>query len=53
MAAFRGFFSAPVWDHVLLLVAGMVLTPGKRTVSAALRPLAVPIPLRVIAIPGC
>jgi hypothetical protein len=37
MAAFRGFFSAPVWDHVLLLVAGMVLTPGKRTVSAALR----------------
>lgn len=37
MAAFRGFFSAPVWDHVLVLVAGMVLTPGKRTVSAALR----------------
>jgi len=33
MAAFRGFFSAPVWDHVLVLVAGMVLTPGKRTVS--------------------
>jgi hypothetical protein len=37
MAAFRGFFTAPVWDHVLVLVAGAVLTPGKRTVSAALR----------------
>src|ERR1700693_4928054 len=37
MEAFRGFFTAPVWDHVLVLVAGVVLTPGKRTVSAALR----------------
>jgi hypothetical protein len=37
MEAFRGFFTAPVWDHVLVLVSGMVLTPGKRTVSAALR----------------
>jgi hypothetical protein len=37
MAAFRGFFTAPVWDHVLVLIAGAVLTPGKRTVSAALR----------------
>lgn len=37
MGAFRGFFTAPVWDHVLVLVAGVVLTPGKRTVSAALR----------------
>jgi hypothetical protein len=37
MEAFRGFFTAPVWGHVLVLVAGMVLTPGKRTVSAALR----------------
>jgi hypothetical protein len=37
MEAFRGFFTAPVWDHVLVLVAGAVLTPGKRTVSAALR----------------
>lgn len=37
MAAFRGFFTAPVWDHVLVLIAGVVLTPGKRTVSAALR----------------
>jgi hypothetical protein len=37
MAAFRDFFTAPVWDHVLVLVTGMVLAPGKRTVSAALR----------------
>jgi hypothetical protein len=37
MAAFRDFFMAPVWDHVLVLVTGAVLTPGKRTVSAVLR----------------
>jgi hypothetical protein len=37
MATFRGFFTAPVWDHVLVLIAGAVLAPGKRTVSAALR----------------
>jgi hypothetical protein len=37
MAAFRAFFTAPVWDHVLVLVTGTILAPGKRTVSAALR----------------
>ncbi len=37
MAPFRGFFTAPVWEHVLTLITGMVLAPGKRTVSAALR----------------
>ena len=37
MAPFRSFFTAPVWDHVLALVTGMTLAPGKRTVSAALR----------------
>jgi DDE superfamily endonuclease len=37
MAAFRDFFTAPVWDHVLVLVTGAVLTTGKRTVSAVLR----------------
>ena len=37
MRPFRGFFTAPVWEHVLALITGMVLTPGKRTVSAALR----------------
>jgi hypothetical protein len=37
MTAFRDFFTAPVWDHVLVLVTGAVLTTGKRTVSAVLR----------------
>jgi hypothetical protein len=37
MKPFRQFFTAPVWDHLLVLIAGMVLTPGKRTISAALR----------------
>ena len=37
MAAFREFFTAPVWDHVLVLVTGAVLTTGKRTVCAVLR----------------
>jgi hypothetical protein len=37
MTPFRGFFTAPVWEHVLALITGMVLAPGKRTVSAALR----------------
>lgn len=37
MAAFRDFFTAPVWDHVLVLVTGAVLAPGRRTVSAVLR----------------
>jgi hypothetical protein len=37
MTPFRCFFTAPVWQHVLVLVTGMVLAPGKRTVSAALR----------------
>jgi hypothetical protein len=37
MAPFQSFFTAPVWQRVLALVAGMVLAPGKRTVSAALR----------------
>ena len=35
--AFRDCFTAPVWAHVLVLVAGAVLAPGKRTVSQALR----------------
>src|SRR5215813_2590882 len=37
LAGFRFLFTAPVWDHVLVLVAGTILAPGKRTVSAALR----------------
>jgi len=37
MAPFRSFFTAPVWEHLLVLVIGIMLAPGKRTVSAALR----------------
>jgi len=37
LSAFRCCFTAPVWAHVLVLVAGAVLAPGKRTVSQALR----------------
>jgi hypothetical protein len=34
---FVGCFSASNWNHVLVLVAGAVLCPGRRTVTAALR----------------
>jgi len=37
LSGFREGFTAPVWSHVLVLVAGAVLAPGKRTVSQALR----------------
>ncbi len=37
LAVFRPCFTAPVWGHVLILVAGAVLAPGKRTVTQALR----------------
>jgi hypothetical protein len=37
MQPFRACFTAPVWQHVLVLVMGAVLAPGKRTVTAALR----------------
>ena len=37
MQPFRACFTAPVWQHVLVLVLGAVLAPGKRTVTAALR----------------
>jgi hypothetical protein len=37
LAVFRPCFTAPVWNHILLLVAGAVLAPGKRTVTQALR----------------
>ncbi len=37
MEPFQEFFTAPVWRHLLVLIAGMVLSPGKRAVSAALR----------------
>ena len=37
LAVFRPCFTAPVWSHILVLVAGTVLAPGKRTVTQALR----------------
>lgn len=37
LAPFRDGFTAPVWQRVLVLVAGALLAPGERTVSAALR----------------
>jgi hypothetical protein len=37
LAPFAPLFSARVWRHALVLVAGTVLAPGKRTVCAALR----------------
>jgi hypothetical protein len=37
LASFAPLFSKRVFQHVQLLVAGMVLAPGKRTVASALR----------------
>lgn len=39
MLPFATVFSKPVWEHAIALVAGAILTPGKRTVSAILRVL--------------
>lgn len=36
LAPFASAFTRPTWHHVLVLVAGAVLTPGRRTVTAAL-----------------
>jgi hypothetical protein len=33
LAVFRPRITAPVWNNVLVLVAGAVLEPGKRTVT--------------------
>ena len=37
MQPFAEGFTAPTWQHVLVLVVGTILTPGRRTVAAALR----------------
>ena len=37
MQPFASCFSRPVWRHVLVLVAGTIIAPGRRTVAAALR----------------
>jgi hypothetical protein len=36
LAPFVPLFSKRVWQHALVLLAGTILTPGKRTVTAAL-----------------
>src|SRR3954465_9086284 len=37
MQPFAASFTNAVWRHVLILVAGVVLAPGRRTVTGALR----------------
>src|SRR6476661_9272493 len=37
MRSFRCHFTAAIWRHVLVLVCGTLLAPGRRTVAAALR----------------
>jgi len=37
MEPFRHGFTNPTWQHVLVLLAGAILSPGRRTVAAALR----------------
>src|SRR5215210_7674513 len=37
MRPLRGYFTNAVWRHALVLVAGALLAPGRRTVTAALR----------------
>ena len=37
LAGLSELFTRPTWQNVLLLVAGAILAPGKRTVTAALR----------------
>jgi hypothetical protein len=37
LAPFRPPFSKRVWRHARLLVAGVILAPGRRTVASALR----------------
>jgi hypothetical protein len=36
MAPFAGCFTRPTWNNLLVLVAGAVLSPGRRTVVAVL-----------------
>ncbi|MHA6646033.1 hypothetical protein [Mesorhizobium sp. A623] len=37
LSPFRFWFTAPSWDHSLVLAMGAILSPGKRTVTACLR----------------
>jgi hypothetical protein len=37
LAGFADLFTRPTWSNVLVLLAGAILAPGRRTVTAALR----------------
>jgi hypothetical protein len=37
MQPFQQGFTTPTWQHVLVLIVGAILTPGRRTVATALR----------------
>ena len=37
LAEFADLFTRPTWPNVLMLLAGVLLTPGRRTIAAALR----------------
>ena len=37
MEPFSAAFTAPTWQHVLVLIVGAILSPGRRTVASALR----------------
>ena len=37
LGGFRNLFTRPTWPNVLVLLAGVVLAPGRRTVTTALR----------------
>lgn len=37
LAGFADLFTRPTWSNLLVLLAGVVLAPGRRTVAAALR----------------
>src|SRR4030088_867930 len=37
LAGFADLFTRPAWSNVLVLLAGVILAPGRRTVTAALR----------------
>jgi hypothetical protein len=37
LAVFADLFTRPTWSHALVLLAGAILAPGRRTVMAVLR----------------
>jgi DDE superfamily endonuclease len=37
LAEFADLFTRPTWPNVLMLLVGVILTPGRRTIAAALR----------------